>query len=189
MMNQKEAIPRELEDRVKRELEAGEQIQWMGQPVPRWFAILPMTTYLIFIAVEIFSLIIAYTVLHDKDFGLPINPLVIVILSELLPFMVFSGMLIRSYRKDLKTVYVVTDRRAITLEGGWKMSIRSYTPAALQSMRRQVRGDGIGDLVFSQEQITDSEGASQTRNLGFINIRNPQEAERFLKKLAASGGA
>jgi hypothetical protein len=36
-MNMTPVIPRDLDEKVRRELEAGERIRWVDQPVPRFF--------------------------------------------------------------------------------------------------------------------------------------------------------
>jgi len=45
-MNQMATIPRLLEDKVKRELESGERILWMEQPIPRYFTAMSTGAFL-----------------------------------------------------------------------------------------------------------------------------------------------
>jgi len=70
------------------------------------------------------------------------------------PFILVGfGMLsgpIWAYRKALKTVYVVTNRRAITLDGGRTVAIRSYPPDRLADVYRKERKDGTGDVLISR---------------------------------------
>jgi hypothetical protein len=55
-----------------------------------------------------------------------------------------------AYRKALKTVYVVTNRRAITFDGGRTVAIRSYPPDRLADVYRKERKDGTGDVLISR---------------------------------------
>ena len=45
-MNQTGTIPRELEGKVNRELESGERILWMEQPIPRYFTAISTGAFL-----------------------------------------------------------------------------------------------------------------------------------------------
>jgi hypothetical protein len=89
-----------------------------------------------------------------------------------------------AYKKALKTIYVITDRRAITFDGGWSTTIRSYPPDKLQDIYRKEERDGSGDVVITRRAWRDSEGDRQTDELGFLRIRNPKEIEKMLKELA-----
>lgn len=89
-----------------------------------------------------------------------------------------------AYRKAFKTVYVITNKRAITFDGGWSTTIRSYTPDQLKDIYRKEKRDGSGDVVISRRAWRDSDGDRQNEELGFLRIRNPKQIEQMLKKLA-----
>jgi hypothetical protein len=105
-----------------------------------------------------------------------------------LPFLLVGfGMLaapLWARHRALKTVYVITDQRAITFDGGWTTTIRSYSPERLQNIYRRERGDGTGDVIFSHRVWRDSEGGQQVQNLGFLNIREAKRVEQMLRELA-----
>lgn len=179
-------IPRELEDQVERELESGERIVWMEQPIPRYFTTTSTSTFLFAIPWTAFAVfwICGASGFKWPDFGkdgFAFFPLFGV------PFVLFGiGMLSTpfwTYRKALKTVYVITNRRAITFDSGWTTTIRSYPPDKLQNICRKEKSDGTGDVILGQRVWTGSEGEQQATNLGFLNIRDPKTVEQMLKEL------
>ena len=89
-----------------------------------------------------------------------------------------------SYQKTRKTIYVITDRRAITFDDEGETRIRSYPPSKLQKLHRKEKADGTGDVILAEAFWTDTDGGQQTRDLGFLGIRDPKTVEQMLKKLA-----
>jgi len=186
-MNPTGAIPRELEDKVKHELQTGERVLWMEQPIPRYFTAMSTGAFLFAIPWTAFAI---FWIGRASGFKLPdfgkggfsFFPLFGV------PFVLIGlGMLsspLWSYRKAFKTVYVITDRRAITFDAGWTTTIRSYPPDRLQNIHRKEKRDATGDVVFGQRVWSGSEGGRQAQDLGFLNIREPKKVEQMLGKLA-----
>ena len=187
-MIQRGAIPRELEDKVERELESGERILWIEQPIPRYFTAMSTGAFLFAIPWTAFAVFWMYGVSGFKMpdfskggsgffalFGLPFVLVGIAMLSSPL----------RSYRKALGTVYVITDRRAITFDAGWTTTIRSYPPDKLRNIHRTEKRDGTGHVVFGDQPVwSGSEGGLQSLGLGFLNIRDPKTVEQMLRILA-----
>jgi len=180
-------LPRELNDRVRGELESGEQILWIGQPIRRFFTASSIVPFLFAIPWTAFAVfwICAASGFKVPDFsrgGFRLFPLFG------LPFVLIGiGMMcspLWSYRKGLKTVYVITDRRAITFDAGWTTTIRTYLPGRLQNIYRRERRDGTGDIVLDQPVFGTSKGGQQTQYLGFLNVREPKKVEQMLRKLA-----
>jgi hypothetical protein len=190
-MIQAATISRELEDKVRRELESGERILWMEQPIPRYFTAVSTGAFLFAIPWTAFAIfwICGASGFKLPDFskdGFSFFPLFG------LPFVLIGiGMLsspLWAYRKAFNTVYVITDRRAITIDAGWTTTIRSYPPDQLQNIHRKEKRDGTGDVVLGQRVWSGSEGGQQATDLGFLNIRDPKTVEQMLKKLADPGG-
>ena len=88
-----------------------------------------------------------------------------------------------SYLKSLRTVYVITNRRAITFNGGRSMTIRSYPPEKLQDIFRRQKRDGSGDIIFTPKPWLESGKNKQTEELGFLRIANPKQVEQMLEAL------
>ncbi len=91
-----------------------------------------------------------------------------------------------THRSARRTVYAVTNRRAIVIRGGRTTSIRSYLPDRLRELHRRERNDGTGDVLFATRFWTDSEGDRRTEESGFLRIDNPKEVEARLRHLAES---
>ena len=118
--------------------------------------------------------------------------------SESIPFTLFGvpfvligiGMLLAplwTYKKALKTVYVISDQRALTFDGGWSTtSIRSYQPHQLDTIYRKEKKDGSGDIILSVRSWCDSDNDKQQEELGFMRIENVKKVETILKELHTS---
>lgn len=161
---------------VDDELQDGERIVWLAQPRqnlyrrPAWVIVLfaiPWTAFSLFIT----------TMIVDKEswfmalFGVPFVLVGLGMLSS--PF--WMG------RKANRTVYAITDRRAIVYEGKafGGISVQSYYPDRLTGMIRNQREDGSGDLIF--EQFTTRQGSGHTTvRRGFVGLERVREAEEII---------
>jgi hypothetical protein len=201
-------IPAKLRRKIDRELEPGEFINWVEQPLPRFFTGrsladfffgIPWTAFIIswmYGAYEAFgSFGFKIPVLHEGIKSEHLFALVGVLF--LVPFVLVGFWMLtsplRQWLKAFRTVYLITDKRAISIESGWFTTIRNYTPTQLKDLYRRERGDGTGDVVITNKLrnvvITSklhrhSEGGSWTEEIGFMNVRNPREVERLLQQLA-----
>jgi hypothetical protein len=184
-------IPQKLLDIIARELEPGERTEWVGMPVPRYFT--PMSTATFVFGIPWTAFAIFWTVSAGEITGVSESFGIFNLFALFgLPFILIGfGMLsspLWAYRKALKTVYVITDRRAITIDGGVSTTIRSYPPDQLQNIYRKEKSDGTGDIVISRRAWRDSDGDSRSEELGFLRIRDPRTVEGLLKKLAGTVG-
>jgi hypothetical protein len=191
-MQSENQAPYELREKVDRELEPGERVQWLQMPVPRYFTPAATSGFLFGIPWTAFAIFWTASAAWGTSkaggagffsafplFGVPFI---------LIGFGLLSGP-IWAYRKALKTVYVITDRRAITFDGGWAITIRSYPPERLVDVYRKERKDGTGDVIIARRAWRDSEGDRQSEELGFMRIRDPKTVEAMLKKLAEQAAA
>lgn len=172
------SIPMNLQDAITSELEPGELIEWSGQPRPVFFSGPSVVVSLFgipFTAFAIFWIATAATVPGGLLFGLPF-------------LFVGLGVLTAPYwghRKALNTVYAITNRRAITIDGGWATTTRSYLPASLVEIIRRDYRDGTGDVVLSRRVWRDSDGDRRTEELGFMRVFDAKDVERRLRQLAS----
>ena len=185
-------IPRPLQETVDREIESGERIEWIDMPIPRFFTPVATGAFLFAIPWTAFAIfwICGASGFRLPDFsksGFSFFPFFGV------PFVLIGLAMLSSplwaYRKAFKTVYVITNKRAITFDGGWSTTIRSYPPGKLQDLYRKEKRDGSGDVIISRRAWRDSEGDRQAEELGFLRIRNPKEIEQMLRKLAGQAVA
>lgn len=178
----KQRIPYRLEQRIHRELEPGERIEWKEMPIPHYFSTVSTGAFLFAIPWTAFAIFWMFGASQSGS---------IAFTSFGIPFVLIGlGMLsspIWTYRKSLNTIYIITDRRAITFDGGYAVTIRSYEPKRLQNVFRKERKDGSGDVIISHKEWQDSDGDKHREELGFIRIKDPKKIESMLKKLAQSG--
>lgn len=182
-------ISDELQREINGELEAGETIKWIEQPLSQFFckrSVVEMIAGIPFAAIALF-LIHEAMEFQDPDLREAIEINYVPALIGILFIMVGLWMLLSPLRQWLKisrTVYLITDRRAISIESTWVVTIRNYMPSQLREMYRKQRRDGTGDVVMMTHRHRDGEGASWTEEIGFMNVRNPREVEKLLQQLA-----
>jgi hypothetical protein len=180
---------RETDERVRRELEPGESIRWMEQPIPRFFSAASVAAFLFAIPWTAFAVFwmcgaSGFKIPNFREGGFSFFPLFGI------PFVLIGfGMLLSpfwAYRKAQKTVYVITNRRAIAFEGGWTTTIRSFTPDQLKNVYRKERRNGVGDVILGQRVWTDSDNDRRSLDVGFLNVRDAKRVERLIQELAAA---
>ena len=171
-------IPQDLRNRVDRELEPNEQIKWIDMPVPNFFTKNSTPAFIFAIPWTCFAVfwMIGASQAPSKAFALFGAPFVLIGIAMLLSPL-------WAYYKSLKSVYVITSKRAITFDGGKSFTIRSYPPEKLHNIFRREK-KRIGDVVISFSAWKDSDGDTHKTDIGFINIKEPKNVEVMLKKLA-----
>jgi hypothetical protein len=180
-------LPEPARALVQAELQPGESLRWVEQPVPGRMALaaLPMVLFAIpWTAFALFWIWGAAQGSADAPGPMRLFPLFG------LPFVLIGLGLFTSpfwiMRNARRTVYVVTDRRAIVLGGraSGAVSVRSFEPEKLGDLRREQRADGSGDLVFGQDEKVGSKGRTRMVDYGFLAVRNVREAEEYVRALA-----
>jgi hypothetical protein len=186
----------ELEARLQSELQPGERLVWAGQPRadlaarPAWFMV-PCRVF--FTGFSLFWIVGAGGMAAlaggvNGGFGslfgcFPCFGIPFVLIGL---FMVASPIWLR--RQAHKTLYALTDRRAIVFEPTWfrTVTVRSYTAAGLSHLSRRERPDGSGDLVFEEFTTSslDSDGnrSYSTTRRGFLAIDRVREVEDLVRK-------
>ncbi len=179
-------VPAEFRRLIDAELWSGEHLTWLEQPLQGRAACkaIPLT---------VFGIIwIGVTISWNADWRSFPSRLAgtgpALDLFEV-PFVLIGLALVCSplwmWLKAWRTVYGVTDRRALIAVMGWRggVSVRSFEPEALKDFRRAQRPDGSGDLVFDEDVTRDSEGHSQSTEVGFFGIRDVKSVEEKLRAL------
>jgi hypothetical protein len=180
------SIPVSLHDTITRELEPDERIVWSGMPKPVFFT--PAATGLFLFAIPWTAFSIFWMAgaagfqIPDFKNGADLFPLFGV------PFLLIGMGLLSTpiwvYRSALRTVYVITDQRAITFDGGRSTTIRSYPPSKLTDLYRKEKRDGSGDVIISRYAWRDSDGDPRSHELGFLRVPDAKQVETLLKELA-----
>ena len=188
-------IPKELRRKIDNELQQGEFIRWVEQPVPRFFTAASITTVLFGIPVTSFSIVLPIFLMWGLlsslkgTTHLELVLIIAVVIIFVLPclFFVYAGFLmlsspIRIWQEARNTVYLVTDKRAISIQGGSSITIRSYLPDQLKDVYRKERSDGTGDVIIAIRQWKDSGGYQQSEEIGFFGVRSSQEVANMLRQ-------
>jgi hypothetical protein len=183
-------IPAKLWELVNDELIDEESIQWIDQPIPIFFS--PGATGLflfgtVWTAFSIFWVCGAAGI-GDMEQGINLN---VIQLGQLalaafgIPFVLIGFGLLSApwwmYRFAKRTVYAITNHRAIIVQGGFSgLTVTSYYPNDIVYISRNQRAKGRGDILF---RYGGTGGEHSTTGQGFENIRNVKEVERILQDL------
>lgn len=176
----------DLANMVYAELDDDEVIKWGGQPnpyrmiwktIPIFLFAIPWTAFAIFWTVMAFIMTRSegqmWSIVFPL-FGLPFILVGLGLLSS--PFW--------EIRKAKKTVYVVTNKRAIIFEGGRQTMIHTFKPEQLNHIIRQQKQDGSGDLIFDEEVSSyGRRGHRHYKKIGFLGIPHVRDVERLLQEL------
>ena len=172
-------IPENLRELVNAQLMDDETIQWIDQPIPFYFSVgsaiafgfgLYITVFMIF-----FVCMIAFEPIHGTVFA----PFILIFVYLLLGLFLLSFPL-RTRRKTTRTVYALTNLRAIIVQGAFSgFNITSYYPADFVDMFCKQKANGTGNLCFRNEVW----GSLVRIRQGFFNIRNVVKVERMLQEL------
>lgn len=175
-----ENVPANILDTVDSELLEGEELLWVGQPNPVGAAIGPtflrdLSPLLIMgLFFGFFFTIIATEVPMDEfPARFMLLPFGIIMLTSLWP-------ILARFMSATRSVYAITDRRAIIINGG---SVKSYGPDDIEFVERKMRGQNSGNLLFANEIHTSSSSRSNrvtSRPVGFLGIENVREVEAIM---------
>ena len=184
-------ISRKLNDAVDRELESGETVSFIETPQPRFFTTASTGAFLFAIPWTLFALFWMFGAagfkVPDLKNGFDLFPLFGV------PFVLIGFAMLSSpiwaYRNAYKTVYVITDRRAISFVGGFRTTIRSFFPDDLRDLHRTERSDGSGDVIIGTTTKRDSDGDVHSTPYGFLGVENAKATEDRLRQLASTARA
>ena len=188
------SLPRSLQTLVENELEDGESIDWIGQPIVGRYGIRALPIVLFAVPWTAFALFWMAGAAGFKfpDFGNGIGPELLFPLFGL-PFVLMGvGMLSAPYwmmRSARRTVYVITDRRAIVFlgsKGGRSTTIRSFAPSELGAITRNQRADGSGDVVFCRDASYSSNNGNHRVDIGFLAIPEVKNVEELVRRMVAS---
>ena len=183
-------LPAALRQTVEQELNTDKTILWINQPKTSRFVrkSLPIVLFAIpFLGFAIFWTVMASGMTRSAPggwnlFGLFGIPFILVGLG-----LFTSPFWMR--RKAKRTVYVITDRRAILISGGMSLRIHSYYPDKLGSLERVQHADGTGDIIFERRVSHGHKGHTYFTPVGFLAVESAREVQQLLEDLALASGA
>ena len=89
--------------------------------------------------------------------------------------------------RSIRTVYAITNRRAIVIAGTVFGAPRaqSFRELDLNAVYTRERADGSGDLILREATLQFGEGYGETVREGFFDVRSVREAEAILRRALA----
>lgn len=176
-------LPPHLQQRLQSELKPGETLLWSGQPNATRFMRSGFITWLFFIPWTAFAL---FWVAGAAGFRWPsFDGLPSLFPLFGLPFVLIGvgGLCAPLWlrRKARWTVYALTNRRVITIEGTRSITVRALTAADIKRVERTEHRDGSGDLVLRLDAERDSEGNRSSARAGFFGVPNVRQLERLVE--------
>ncbi len=178
-------LPIYLQELIEQELQSDETIVWMDQPNPKRFMLKALPIILFAIPWTAFSI---FWMAGASGFKIPdfSKPESFFMLFGL-PFLFIGiGMLSTPLwiaRNAKKTVYLLTDQRAIIFDGGWSTTIRFFKPDQLINISRKQRRNGTGDLIFVIQFTYNNQDNQRVKEIGFIGIDDVKMVHDLIEKL------
>ena len=182
-------VPSSFQSMVESEMQSGERIVWMDQPIGARLARSAWPIVLFGLPWTAFAVFWMWGATWGTSQTESAGPFKFFPLFGL-PFVLIGvGMLSSPYwllRGAKRSVYVLTDRRAILFRANWRgsLNIRSFNPDQLTTIQRTQHKDGTGDVVFSQDFRRDNDGHRVSSNIGFLAIRDVKSVEEMVIALA-----
>ncbi len=187
-----------IPDFVREKLDDGEKIRWMEKPDPMSAAIrkIPESLFsVLFFGVAVQDFLVAFNprggklyIEPDTEVGLQI---------AIIFFFSFVGIAfllkpLFSYKEAEKTLYCVSNQRAIQIIAKKNIKVISHSHSALTTIERKDKKNGKSDILYAIERYTvRRKGRSQNRKreYKFWGIADGDGAEKALLKLKEERGA
>ena len=177
-------IPEKLQSMIRNELKCGESVLWMERPKTLFFdsGTIPLFSFAIpWTATSLFML----DKILNGNSGEGMDVVGVIFMT---PFLLLGfGMLscpLWNWLKSRRTVYIITDRRALIFSGLRSIEVRSFPPDKLGDTFRKEKPGGRGDVIIQQRSWLDSDNDRQTEELGFLRVKNACRVEDLLRELA-----
>jgi hypothetical protein len=181
-------IPASLAPVLERELDAGEQLLWHAQPAP-WTLIERGLSKFIF-GIFFFGFAVFWT--WGASGGLPskhpasTGGMHWFGLIWGTPFMLVGASMVLSplwaWWVARRTLYVITNRRAILIEAPFRRKIQSFRGDRLINVLRDENQRGNGNLIFEREASQGSKGRTIYRDIGFFGLIDAKSVEDLLRR-------
>lgn len=85
--------------------------------------------------------------------------------------------------KAVRSVYAITNQRAIIVSNLLTRSVQSYGQHQIQFIETSLNGQGTGDIIFQRSHHTRYSGRRYRRytvEIGFFGVQNPREVEALM---------
>ncbi|MBE9222680.1 hypothetical protein IQ215_08210 [Cyanobacterium stanieri LEGE 03274] len=188
-MASSQKIPKQLRQTIEKELDRGEIVKWVEQPIAYFFSGASITAVLFGIPWTSFAVFWMWGALGFQlpNFQQGTQPEYLFALFGV-PFVIIGFLMLSTpvwqWQTMRSTVYVITNKRAIMIQGSRTMVIRSFTPEQVKDVYRREKPDGSGDVILGMRRWKDSDGDTRSEEIGFVSLRNVRKVENMLRELA-----
>lgn len=163
------------------QIDPGERLLWSGTPAPGVAAARALPASFIgipFVAFACFWIWSAWS-MTSRSAGMPWSlfplfgiPFVVVGLGVM-------GAPLWTWLAAGKTVYALTDKRALIIVGG---GVQSFAPSDINEISRSERADGTGSVFFASRTMTGSRGFTRQLRIGFEGIPEVRNVEHLIRE-------
>jgi hypothetical protein len=167
------------------QMDGGERLLWSGTPSPGAMALsaLPASLFGIpFAGFACFWIWTAYSSTSHMTRGA--GPWAFFPLFGVPFLLVGLGMITAPLWVALaagKTVYAVTERRLLIINGLGVRGVQSFTPKDVDDLLRVEGADGRGSIYFAKRSFTSSRGAQVSSRIGFVGIPDVRHVEQLIR--------
>ncbi len=168
-----------LKQRLREELQPGEALVWAGRPLPGRMGLEAVPATVFFLLWGSFGPL-WFRAGGDAGFGL-----VALLIGLVWCTVAVIGITAPwwTYRKAGRTLYALTNERALVLVGGRRtVECTSYALDRVTALHCVERRHGIGDVVLMREAWKDSDGDPQQRQHGFMAIPYARRVYRLVQR-------
>ncbi|MEP0920593.1 hypothetical protein [Leptolyngbya sp. ST-U4] len=183
-------LPEKLRRSLEKELSPNEQIQWIEQPIARFFTRSVLGVCLVlFVSLLFFSFTSFSTYQQARDMGRSLLEFVgvpgalVFLMGTVIPLFLIFFIPFLNWLTARQSVYVITYERAFILTAGRSTTVTSFMPSELRVVSRREDRDGSGDIILYVHRSKDYDGDIQTQEIGFKQVRNAKAFERMLRQI------
>ncbi|WP_206755033.1 hypothetical protein [Leptolyngbya sp. FACHB-711] len=175
---------------MEKELSPNEQIQWIEQPIARFFTRSVLGVCLVlFVSLLFFSFTSFSTYQQARGMGRSLLEFVgvpgalVFLMGTVIPLFLIFFIPFLNWLTARQSVYVITYERAFILTAGRSTTVTSFMPSELRVVSRREDRDGSGDIILYVHRSKDYDGDIQTQEIGFKQVRNAKAFERMLRQI------
>lgn len=186
-------IDPQLREAVQPELKPGEELLWAERPKAHRlvFTWSNLFSFLFLFVWEgwLLASFVSNLLFWQQHGGLTLDDVVgfAIVAFMLLTGLIFlSSALIWSVR-GLRTIYALTNKRAMIMTTVPDLSVQSYGSADIGAIERTELPDGSGDLTFAKKYYHDSEGEYGETDVTFVGIEHVRFVEDLFRSVFHKG--
>lgn len=165
-------IPERFRDLVLREV-GDEAVLWVGRPSLKKFTYRSLRGLLETVIIP-FVLGVFMSALFSTNLWPPL-----IFCSLIGLALIANSTIVREYFRARRTLYLITQRRALVLVDGRETTVESYFPNQIRKLILHRRRDGSGDLLF--DDSSPGKGGEKLMDKGFYAIEDVAEVERIVR--------